>query len=383
MLVCLAAVPVGIFAKGEIKNQASETSNDIKSLEKLNSSELKINHETLDISLERSERLKVTNAEGQDVMVTWSSDQPEVASVSDTGEVYGKHEGTANITAIAENDGQKINCQVTVYGFIFQVNNGRATVFHYDGMGGNIIVPATFNGDPVHILSFTANGEPKLEQPIRSIVFSEGIEYVSSTAFYGMADLESVEFPLTFKGDSSGKVDLGNTKIKNLDGFKKVTQIRELDAYNNKQLTDISGIAGIAGLEVIGLSNASVSDISVLSKLTNLTRVGLNNTPISDVSPMSSLENLKEVSLGGTNVSDVHFFKNKGLKYLELAGSKVSDADRLSFVKVSNITYYLESDRYQEYSFYDRYPMGCCQSIRKDHHLMSYPLRWKIRVSSI
>ena len=63
VLVCLAAVPVGIFAKGEIKNQASETSNDIKSLEKLNSSELKINHETLDISLERSERLKVTNAE--------------------------------------------------------------------------------------------------------------------------------------------------------------------------------------------------------------------------------------------------------------------------------------------------------------------------------
>ena len=79
--------------------------------------ELTLDKETMDVAVGGTETLTASVApeDTANKEVTWSSDNEEIAAVDENGEVTGKAEGTANITATTA-DGTKLaaTCEVTV-----------------------------------------------------------------------------------------------------------------------------------------------------------------------------------------------------------------------------------------------------------------------------
>lgn len=77
---------------------------------------ISINQQSLSIGMEQTVTLEatVTPEDADDRMVTWSSSDPTVATVSEEGEVRGIKAGTANITATSNSGGYTAICIVTV-----------------------------------------------------------------------------------------------------------------------------------------------------------------------------------------------------------------------------------------------------------------------------
>jgi len=75
-----------------------------------------------------------------------------------------------------------------------------ATISYYNGPGGNIIIPSTLDGYPVHIIgaySFEARTS------ISSVVFPESVTSISQNAFSGCKNLKNVTFGNKIKNISS------------------------------------------------------------------------------------------------------------------------------------------------------------------------------------
>lgn len=85
-------------------------------------------------------------ADAHDTSVTWASSDPNVAAVSDSGEITAAGEGTATITA-ATNDGNfTASCKVTVTAVPvsgIQIDNAADGFWHSDGISGVSELTAT------------------------------------------------------------------------------------------------------------------------------------------------------------------------------------------------------------------------------------------------
>ncbi|UKK74594.1 Ig-like domain-containing protein [Segatella bryantii] len=142
----VASVTVQDWATGEILagGQAQEVSASVTAIT-LNKTETLLgvgNTETLSVS-------SVTPDNATDQTVTWSSDNPSVATVdASTGEVTGVAKGTANITATA-NDGSGVSatCAVKVSTLAAAFVNGAViqVYFKWDGNIAGDYVQGTYN----------------------------------------------------------------------------------------------------------------------------------------------------------------------------------------------------------------------------------------------
>ncbi|OYP55274.1 fimbrillin family protein [Segatella bryantii] len=142
----VASVTVQDWATGEILagGQAQEVSASVTAIT-LNKTETLLgvgNTETLSVS-------SVTPDNATDQTVTWSSDNPSVATVdASTGEVTGVAKGTANITATA-NDGSGVSatCAVNVSTLAAAFVNGAVikVYFKWDGNIAGDYVQGTYN----------------------------------------------------------------------------------------------------------------------------------------------------------------------------------------------------------------------------------------------
>ncbi|TLP65835.1 leucine-rich repeat domain-containing protein [Parasedimentitalea maritima] len=64
-------------------------------------------------------------------------------------------------------------------------------------------------------------------------------------------------------------------------------------------------IASLTGLRVLSLANTSVKDLSFLSEMTQLQELNLRFNPVSDLSPPAGLTGLSKLGLNNTQVSDI------------------------------------------------------------------------------
>jgi uncharacterized protein YjdB len=104
---------------------------------------IKLNKTATEIEKTKTETLSVekfTPARASDKTVTWSSDNTAVATVNAKGEVTAVAEGTANITATAnDGSGVKATCAVTVKPQQVNVDNrGFGASPWENGMGGTL-----------------------------------------------------------------------------------------------------------------------------------------------------------------------------------------------------------------------------------------------------
>ena len=138
--------------------------------------------------------------------------------------------------------------------------------------------------------------------------------------------------------------------------LKPCTKMKYLNINWNKQLTDITAVAGMKELTTIDIRDSVVSDISALTncpklnnvsiegtkvtdlnafaKLPNLRRLDASEIAISDLSPLAKCPNISYLKLNKTNVSDISPLAGlTHLTTLDLASTKVTDVTALANCK--------------------------------------------------
>ncbi|MDO5433904.1 Ig-like domain-containing protein [Eubacterium sp.] len=218
--------------------------------------------------------------------------------------------------------------------FNYKVNtDGQTlTITEYHGPGGMVIFPDKIDGKPV--TGIDGLGYNFDRNIIAGVIVPEGIKVIGYGTFYGFSNLSSVELPSTLEG----QVGFQNCALTNLKGFEKLNKITSLELSGNR-ITDISDIPKESkDINSINLSENPIADITPLAQFKKLRSVGLKDTNVIDVSALKELYNLYNVDLTNTQVKDVSFFKVfTALSQLNLDGTPVSDADRMDFVKLSDV----------------------------------------------
>ena len=96
-------------------------------------------------------------------------------------------------------------------------------------------------------------------------------------------------------------------------------------------VSDLSPLAGLAGLQRLDLTGTQVSDLSPLAELAGLHFLKLDRTQVWDLSPLEGLDRLQRLVLTGTQVSDLSPLEGlDGLQHLVLTGTQVSDLSPLA-----------------------------------------------------
>ena len=130
---------------------------------------------------------------------------------------------------------------------------------------------------------------------------------------------------------------LGNNAISDLSPLAGLTNLTELFLDNNA-ISDLSPLAGLTNLGFLNLDSNSISDISAVAGLTNLESLNLRDNSISDISPVAGLTNLTGLSLGGNSISDLSAIA--GLTNLESLGLGDNTISDLSAVAgLTNLTF--------------------------------------------
>ncbi len=93
---------------------------------------------------------------------------------------------------------------------------------------------------------------------------------------------------------------------------------------NNSQLTDISPLVALSGLQTLRITNGPLSDLTGIEKLTNLRTLILQNTAIDDLYLLSGLTQLTALDVSGTKVKSLKpLQKLTGLRELIINNTKV------------------------------------------------------------
>lgn len=180
---------------------------------------------------------------------------------------------------------------------------------------------------------------------------------------------------------------LNNTNISDLTPIADLKNLKKLYIYNDKKIADISALKNLTQLAILNISGTKVTDITSLANLKNLERLDISKTDITNISAIGNLKDLKWLNMNDSKVTDISALKSatalryflakntgisditplcmaeylhnvfldncsnistitplydlENLNYLSVAGTKVSDDERLEITKK-----YLERNQY-------------------------------------
>ena len=145
---------------------------------------------------------------------------------------------------------------------------------------------------------------------------------------------------------------LSHNQIKNIDAVKNLTNLESLDFARNigeERISDISAIANLTKLKLLGLSDANIPDISVLKNLVNLEIFMANNSKIEDISVLKNAKNLKILYLDKNKITDVSVVKDLvELTELYLRNNNISKIDFSKLTKLSDVN--VQGNKISDYS---------------------------------
>lgn len=123
-------------------------------------------------------------------------------------------------------------------------------------------------------------------------------------------------------------VDLSNNKITNVSSLKNVP-IVSLTLDGN---TGVSGYSSIETLYYLSLNNCGISELEDLSNL-GLSALSISNNNISHVDSIGTGESISYLGLDNNAIKDFSFLKDKEYMYLNLSNNGISDTSDLVDIK--------------------------------------------------
>ena len=126
-------------------------------------------------------------------------------------------------------------------------------------------------------------------------------------------------------------------QISDITPLAGLTNLTEL-SLSGSRINDISPLAGLTNLTVLSLVWTQINDISPLERLTNLTFINLHQSQVSDISPLARLTNLTSLNLTDSQISDITPLAGlTSLRSLSLTGNQISDITPLA--ELTNLTF--------------------------------------------
>ena len=213
MLMALAAVVIASGCKQTVNTETVNTGTTAVAV-----TGIKLNKEDLSLKVDESKKLAATvmPANATNKQVTWASDKPAVATVSQDGTVTAKEEGTAQITVKTVNGGKIARCKITVTAkdptptaeFTVEVTHvGHGTI------SANPAIPASGKIAKDTSITFTAKADTGFSVDTWTIT---GGEILDGTGTEGSLTAKvkitaNTKVNVTFKALSPGEFSVGMT----------------------------------------------------------------------------------------------------------------------------------------------------------------------------
>ena len=145
---------------------------------------------------------------------------------------------------------------------------------------------------------------------------------------------------------------LSHNRIEKIDAIRNLTDLESLDFARNigeERISDISAIANLTKLKLLGLSDANIPDISILKNLVNLETFMANDSKIEDISALKTAKNLKLLYLDSNKITDVSVVKDLlNLKELYLRNNNISEIDFSKLTKLEDVN--VQGNKIRDYS---------------------------------
>jgi len=127
-------------------------------------------------------------------------------------------------------------------------------------------------------------------------------EWMQNPEPYG--GLDALQKIKEAKDSGATELELNNKNIADLSPLAGLTNLTRLYLYSNN-ISDLSPFAGLTNLTRLYLGDNNFADLTPLAELSSLTSLYLEQNNISDLTPLAGLTNLKQLSLNGNNISDL------------------------------------------------------------------------------
>jgi len=248
--------------------------------------------------------------------VSWSSSNPTVASVDDSGVVTGLKKGTTIIVMSLEGSKLSARIKVTIKSE-FVIEN--RTLIAYKGLGGDVVVPDDEGIIYIGAYSFClydtdvsiemtdedydANKIPSSNTTITSVTIPKGVIEIQKYAFYNCTGLKSVTF-----GD-------------------EVDYIREYAFYNDESLEtiDFKDVIGIGAHAFDGCKKLNNIDTSTIFSMGDRCFAGCASLESVDLTSLRN--NGKETFKDCTSLRSAAMNENTKLSYAMFVSSGLEEVD--------------------------------------------------------
>lgn len=100
---------------------------------------------------------------------------------------------STNTTTVTDNTTSTVESGKSV--FIYSLSNGKAVINGYTGTEEHMVIPSSIDGFEVYSIASNAFEG----YTFKSVIISEGIEYIDWFAFYGCSRLQSITIPSSVK----------------------------------------------------------------------------------------------------------------------------------------------------------------------------------------
>lgn len=226
-----------------------------------------LSQETLELEADQKATLRATinpgNAANQEV--TWSSSAPQIAKVSQDGEITALARGTATITVTTADGSHTAQCEVTVNSlYTYELINGEkeAEITDYHGLGGDLVIPNEFAGRPLTKIASAAFYQKGLTR----VVIPETVTTIEGSAFTGNM-LKEIKIPdqVTEIGDLA----FAENQLRELTIPASVTSINSRAFYGN-ELTDLTILPGVKSIGEWAFYWNSLSSVIIPSTVTSI-----------------------------------------------------------------------------------------------------------------
>ena len=213
MLMALAAVVIASGCKQTVNTETVNTGTTTVAV-----TEIELNKGELPLKVGESKKLVATvmPANATNKQVTWASDKPAVATVSQDGTVTAKEEGTAQITVKTVNGGKTANCKIIVTAkdstptaeFTVEMTHGE-----HGTISANPAIPASGKIAKDTSITFTAKADTGFSVDTWTIT---GGEILDGTGTEGSLTAKvkitaNTKVNVTFKALSPGEFSVGMT----------------------------------------------------------------------------------------------------------------------------------------------------------------------------
>ena len=314
--------------------------------------------------------------------LTWSTQTPDIVSVTNRGVITTLKEGVGRVRVSWTYRGVTYVSSLTVrIGEKYKIVSGY--LYDYDGADSLVQIPANLGILTVgHYMDNTA-GPFYGNTNIRTVIIPSGVTSIGTASFYGCTNLETIFLPSTLEGIGQAAFQ-GCSKLKNVYWYTDAYWDDDFDAYTfvdstGKTVRCFAENGSVVGgfdygvdctaknyyvreqafymcsrLEAIDLSKATAVFSQAFSFCSALKEVDISNVKYTEMFTFSSCSSLASVTMSkNTAMGDGMFYYCTSLTTVDLYASRLGNQTFSNCTSLREVNVHEDIDVIGSRSFYE------------------------------